>query len=461
MAPEPASLFAGLDLARRASVVAAVSGGGDSLALLLQLKSFLDRHAQHVRLLAVTVDHRLRAEAAGEAQDVARLCDRHGIAHRTLAWEGAKPSTGVIAAARDARHRLLAHAAREVGTDLVLTGHTQDDQAETIAMRGERQADGEGMSGIAPATLYEGSTWFCRPLLGIRRAALRAYLVRLGIVWADDPSNDDPTFERARVRAALGESQITELAAAAAANGRQRLAFAGEAGRLIRAFASRPQAGLFRVDAGMFGPLAASHRPGDAAATRQVFSDRAVVLAMRALLATIGGSEHLPDRERVEALVERIALETFRATLSRTVVDARPGGVWIRREARGLPTADLSCEPVRWDGRWTLSVDSGRSGVIAGPIGRGEDPEPAAGLPPGLVRAALSTEPGVFADGCLVGHADGKAARSMGVSAAAIVAPHAVYLPSFDVELAAALRALLALPPLPRAPWNHHIDARA
>ena len=180
----------------------ALSGGSDSTALLSLARDVLSAETGSGRLVAATVDHGLRAESAAEARRCADLCGSLGIAHVILRWDGDKPATGVQTAARAARYRLLAG---EAAGGIVLTGHTLDDQLETVAMRRAR-GPGRGLSGIAPATLFEGGTWFVRPLLALRRGALRDHLAAAGLGWIEDPSNRDRRFERVRVReSAAGE----------------------------------------------------------------------------------------------------------------------------------------------------------------------------------------------------------------------------------------------------------------
>lgn len=431
MALDPRALFSGIEAG--GGLVVAVSGGSDSLALLLLLHDFIA--CSPARLTAVTVDHGLRPEAAAEAARVAALCRARGIAHRTLAWHGQKPGTGLAAAAREARYDLLAGAAAAVGAAIVLTGHTRDDQAETLAMRAARGDDGAaggGLAGMAAATLFAGRVWIVRPLLGLRRKTLRDWLRARGIGWIEDPSNDDPASERARVRKALDDAEIEALADRARAAGEARAALSRAAALLVERFAAAPAPGLLRLARGLFDPAIAD--------------PEAALAVLRAVLASAGGAARLPDPARSRALMARLAGgAALRATLSRAVVDARAGGVFVRREARDLPSVPLAGSDVVWDGRRRIAA---APGLAVAPLGEALAAA-SVDAPESLVRAALAVEPGLFADGAFVGPGAG----------VPVVAPFARFLPGFDLALAAALGRLVGAPPLPAMPWKHHIIA--
>jgi tRNA(Ile)-lysidine synthase len=183
-----------------ASLVLAVSGGPDSMALLALAARWAQRLVQPPRLLAVTIDHGLRLEAAAEAAAVAGVAASLGVEHRTLRWAGPKPGTGLQAAARQARYRLLAEAARETGARQILTAHTLDDQAETVLLRLARGSGIAGLAGMATVTRLADGLELVRPLLGISKARLVATLAAADIGFADDPSNADPRFTRSRLR---------------------------------------------------------------------------------------------------------------------------------------------------------------------------------------------------------------------------------------------------------------------
>lgn len=206
-AGEARALFA--PWSQAATIVLAVSGGPDSMALLHLAARWRNRRKRSGRktgggiagggLLAVTVDHGLRTVSAREARQVKRAATALGIPHRTVRWTGAKPRTGIQAAAREARYRLLAQAAAKAGATVIFTAHTRDDQAETLLMRMARGSGLAGLAGMARQT-HRGGLVIARPLLDIDKARLVATLKRSGLDWVEDDSNDDPRFTRVRWR---------------------------------------------------------------------------------------------------------------------------------------------------------------------------------------------------------------------------------------------------------------------
>src|SRR5258705_4157985 len=165
--------------------VLGVSGGPDSIALMWLAARWRRALARGPRLIAVTVDHGLRSEAAREARDVKRLARTLDLPHRTVRWTGPKPKTGLPAAARAARYRLLAQAARASGATHILTAHTRDDQAETLLMRVLRASGIPGLAAMARETEREG-VWLARPLLDVPKSQLVATLGKAKISFADD-----------------------------------------------------------------------------------------------------------------------------------------------------------------------------------------------------------------------------------------------------------------------------------
>jgi tRNA(Ile)-lysidine synthase len=184
------------------AIVLAVSGGPDSIALMWLAARWRSALARGPRLIAVTVDHGLRAEATGEARDVKRLARTLDLTHRTMRWTGEKPKTGLPAAARSARYRLLAQAARNCGATHVLTAHTRDDQAETLLMRLLRGSGISGLAAMARESERDG-VLLARPLLQVSKSQLVATLKKAKIGFADDPTNRDTSFTRPRLRAIM------------------------------------------------------------------------------------------------------------------------------------------------------------------------------------------------------------------------------------------------------------------
>jgi tRNA(Ile)-lysidine synthase len=184
------------------ALLLAVSGGPDSMALMWLAARWRNALARGPRLIAVTVDHGLRSEAAAEARDVKRLARSLDLPHRTMRWTGAKPKTGLPAAARSARYRLLARAARADGATHILTAHTRDDQAETLLMRMLRGSGISGLAAMARESERDGVR-LARPFLNVSKSRLVATLKKAKVGFADDPTNRDLNFARPRIRAVM------------------------------------------------------------------------------------------------------------------------------------------------------------------------------------------------------------------------------------------------------------------
>jgi tRNA(Ile)-lysidine synthase len=196
-----------------ASLGLAVSGGPDSLALLL-----LAHAALPGEVMAATVDHGLRPESAGEAEAVARLCAELRVRHRILPAVVEPAGEGLQAAARAARYAVLARWMNAQGLGLLATAHHADDQAETLLMRLNRGSGVAGLAGVRAVGSLPGTGGrlrLCRPLLGWRRSELQAVVDAAGIEAALDPSNEDEAFDRVRLRRRLGEAPWLDPAAIA------------------------------------------------------------------------------------------------------------------------------------------------------------------------------------------------------------------------------------------------------
>ncbi|WP_162560440.1 tRNA lysidine(34) synthetase TilS [Methylobacterium durans] len=239
----------------RSRAVLGVSGGPDSTALM---------HAAAAcatgRLHVATVDHGLRPESQAEAAAVGRAADGLGLPHRILAWDtGARPASGIQAAARAARYRLLAAFAAEVGASLLLTAHTLDDQAETVLMRLFAGSGLAGLAGMRPERTLGRGLRLVRPFLGIPKAELVAWCEDRHIAYLHDPSNADERFTRARLRRLMPElareglntGRLVRLAERAA---RDEAALQGAARERLAALRlSSPEGGFRLSGSGLIG----------------------------------------------------------------------------------------------------------------------------------------------------------------------------------------------------------------
>ncbi len=184
----------------------AVSGGGDSVAMMLHLAEW--SKTSNRELIVLTVDHGLRKEAEQETAWVLDRAKELGLQARKLIVTSPNPSQNK---SRVIRHRLLAIAMREFGSKILMLGHTLDDQAETTAMRLRMKSFRRGLAGmiwVSPSPVWpEGrGVFLVRPILKCKREDLRKTLRDAGESWIDDPSNEDTAYERIAWRRKIQKS---------------------------------------------------------------------------------------------------------------------------------------------------------------------------------------------------------------------------------------------------------------
>lgn len=328
----------GLNWAKIGRLGVAVSGGGDSMALLHLLKSCTAEKA--VALEAATVDHGLRAEAAEEAAFVAETCQTLGIPHEILRWEGWDGRGNLQAEARAARYRLLAGWAARHDLDGVALAHTLDDQAETFLMRLARRSGVDGLSAMETVFRRDGVR-FLRPALALERAELRGFLTRHGLGWRDDPSNEDDKYDRVKARKALAVLDGLDIDRGTLAGVARNLAAASHALKLCaRDTAKR----IGRVEGGDV-----------------VFERAGLILAgseirrrlLAAALVWVSGSIYPPRQEALD-LAEAAFARRKTHNLHGCLVLSDAQSLRITREFNAVK--DLS-NPFGqlWDNRWRLS----------------------------------------------------------------------------------------------------------
>lgn len=239
----------------------AVSGGADSLCLMLLLSEWRSRQAWSGQLEVLCVDHGLRPESADEADLVAGRARDLGLDCKVLAWDGPKPAANRQEAARRARYRLMANRMRATGAEALLLAHHRDDQAETFL---DRLTRGSGVAGLSAMAADEPDgpegLRLLRPLLSVSKRELEAGLRARGWTWCVDPSNTDPGYKRSRLRTVLpqlaGEGLTAERLVRTAENmARADAALAAVVGDLARTHLVEHPAGPLRLDRALFRGL--------------------------------------------------------------------------------------------------------------------------------------------------------------------------------------------------------------
>lgn len=330
----------------------AVSGGGDSVALLLLLHRFCTEHG--IALQVATVDHGLRADAQSEADSVTRVCQSLGRQHTILRWRDWDGCGNLQDQARRARYDLLTEWARSLEIPVLAMGHTADDQAETVLMRLGRASGVSGLSGMPASRTVNGVT-VIRPLLNSTRAELRDFLKAEGVTWVEDPSNLDPRFDRVRARQVLDHLQPLGITAQILSDVAQNMLRAREALDWYTFLAARDlvsvQMGCIVLDPRKFRTLP------------EEIARRLLVHALR----WIAGEEYPARRRPVADLLDK-ARRGQSGTLGGCRMFAHQGQIWISRELNAVRDHCAQVAGI-WDNRWRLTGPGGGGGYEVRALG--------------------------------------------------------------------------------------------
>jgi tRNA(Ile)-lysidine synthase len=330
----------------------AVSGGGDSVALLLLLNGWGKANGR--RIYAATVNHNLRAEAKAEAEFVANLCSDLNIEHQILSWKDWDGHGNLQNAARNARKSLLTSWAKDLELSAVTLGHTQDDQAETFLMR---LARGSGVDGLSGMQVMRGSdpVWV-RPLLGVSREELRTYLTGRGQGWINDPTNDDDKFARIKMRKAmpiLAELGLTSQRLALTAVGLQpvRAILENETRKAAEQCCVPSELGTVAID---FSNL-------------QIYPTDIQFRILSHAMKWVSGAEYRPRFSSLKSAYD-LLMQGKSQTLAGCYLKSLPTKqVIVMRELSNMAPSKLKngC----YDGRWRVSADVKQECVSIQPLG--------------------------------------------------------------------------------------------
>ncbi|WP_073954029.1 tRNA lysidine(34) synthetase TilS [Thalassospira sp. TSL5-1] len=369
-------------------VLVAVSGGADSMALAILAQHWCAKRAGKV--LAVTVDHGLRAEAADEARWVAAQLAQYGIEHVTLRWNGAKSGAAIQEMARAARYRLIDHLAQERGILHVLVAHHLNDQLETVAMRQNHDSGPVGRAGMSARRILPHCR-VLRPLLSVPRRDIEATLRAIkpdnkslvavspgegaGQPWITDPSNSNRTFERVRIRQHLqmsggegGGHHDRKRDQGDCRNDLARLAHArrdveGETGRFLARCVALDADGVARIDGAAL--MDAACHVGDSVPT--VTRD-AILYGMGHILRVVGGGKYAPARDSVARCLDLVCQkQVARHSLGGCVIHRRENHILVYREFgrmnhKACPVAVNAV--THWDERFQLWLEIPENGGL-------------------------------------------------------------------------------------------------
>lgn len=317
----------------------AVSGGGDSLALLYLTNSFASK--SNIEITAITVDHDLRAESAKEAEYVGQLSKNLGIKHVILKWERDNNVRVMHADSRKARYSLMTDYCINHGIGIILTAHHADDKIESFFIRLSRAS---GLFGLSPAesNIYKNIR-ILRPLSKIYKKDLVSYIDSLGIKYFDDPSNYDTKYQRSNIRKwielmpealspDLFKTRILQsLDHIKESAGYMSDLFKKELEERARIYESGYASYIFKQEYNYIEFMLLSH-----------------------LITIISGYDFTPRADSVKNLYNRLnSKEEVKSTLHGCVIIKKDDNVFVHRSFGKRSPVDVVLDKnIKWDNRW-------------------------------------------------------------------------------------------------------------
>ncbi|MDR0407292.1 MAG: tRNA lysidine(34) synthetase TilS [Holosporales bacterium] len=327
-------------------IAVAVSGGSDSLALLLLAQAWSQRFGQKV--IAFTVDHHLRKESTQEALSVQKYMQALDIPHEILQWFPPEnlQHGHIEKVARTARYERLTEACWRHEARILLVGHTQNDQIETMLLRASRKSSDFGLAGMSVLRFLHPYLAVARPLLKVTRFDLQHFLKQNDVLWFADPSNENPAFKRVLLRKALLHVHREIY---------QDLVLVSRFYAIERRFYTIATIRFLKESACIIGMRIKIKIAPFKAASLPLQQH-----ILRRIISCVGGKMYPPNKQQLSQACEKISsLECVQFTLGRTIIDKRKASFTIFREKRHIPPVvqlapkDLIC----WDGRfWFYSI---------------------------------------------------------------------------------------------------------
>jgi len=336
----------GFNIKPTQKIAIGVSGGSDSLALVLLANSWAK-----MPIVAITVDHKLRKESEYEAQQVSRWLEKYNIQHHILNWEGDKPDSNIQSNARDARYKLMTEFCKANKIKNLLIAHNKEDQAETLLIRLMRGSGLEGLCGMSDEVIIN-QTRTLRPLLDTKKEDLRSYLRSLRQGWVEDPSNENDKFTRVQVRNFIKSSPEPDLLVSRLVNTCSNLQ---KSNNYISEKISQEMAKIVDIKPEGYCIL-------DIKEFKSLHEESAVKILSK-LIKYTGGDYYKPRYEKICNLYEKITSGEYNATLGGCEIfqskkQSEENKLLIVKElsATASPINIFSESSIVWDGRFDCSL---------------------------------------------------------------------------------------------------------